>query len=264
MKTTLPTFAGAAALLLASTVALAQTISSDISSAMQWRQVGPFRAGWSTVAKGVPNQPDTFYFGAAGGGVWKSSDAGSTWHPVFDSVNAANIGAMAIAPSDPRVIYVGTGQVTSRYDIASGDGVYKSTNGGETWQRAGLEKTRAFGSILVDPRNADTVLAAAFGHAFGPNSERGVFRSTDGGRTYTLFLRKGGRHHEVARPDLAMDPADPDFVVAAVWHQRFWPWLSYFMPEEDSRSGVFISKDAGKTWKRVVGGGWPADIVGDL
>ena len=108
----------------------------DVTSALQWRLVGPFRGGWSTVAQGSHNEPNTFYFGAAGGGVWKSTDAGATWHPIFDSINASNIGAMAVAPSDPRVIYVGTGQVTSRYDIASGDGVYKSTDGGETWQHA--------------------------------------------------------------------------------------------------------------------------------
>ena len=234
---------------------LAQPTQPDVTAGLQWRLLGPFRAGWSTVAQGVKDQPNTFYFGAAGGGVWKTTDAGATWHPVFDSVNASNIGALAIARGDPRVIYAGTGQVTSRYDIASGDGVYKSADGGDTWQHAGLEKTGAFGTIVVDPRDANTVLAAAFGHAFGPNPERGVFRSSDGGKTWTRTLFVDDTTGAV---DLAVDPANPDVVFASIWHQRFWPWLSYFFSEEDGRSGVYKSTDGGKSWKRIVGGGWPA------
>jgi photosystem II stability/assembly factor-like uncharacterized protein len=226
----------------------------DVTSALQWRLVGPFRGGWSTVAQGSHNEPNTFYFGAAGGGVWKSTDAGATWHPIFDSINASNIGAMAVAPSDSRVIYVGTGQVTSRYDIASGDGVYKSTDGGETWQHAGLQDTGAFGTIAVDPRDANVVLAAAFGHAFGPNVDRGIFRSADGGKTWTKTLFVDDTTGAV---DVAIDPSNPDIVFASIWRQRFWPWLQYFMPEEDARTAIYKSTDGGRTWKRVSGHGWP-------
>ncbi len=251
----MPIRISAVAALLIASIAAADT-APDPAAAMQWRLIGPFRGGWSTVAQGVAAKPDTFYFGAAGGGVWKSADDGATWHPIFDAVNAANVGAMAVAPSDPRVIYVGTGQVTSRYDIASGDGVYKSTDGGDTWRHVGLEKTRAFGGIVVDPRDANTVLAAAFGHAFGANAERGVFRSADGGATWTRTLFVDDTSGAV---DIALDPKNPDVVFASVWHQRFWPWLSYFMPEEDARSGVYRSGDGGKTWARVTGNGWPTE-----
>jgi len=241
--------------------ATAQTASTDITAGLQWRLLGPFRAGWSTVAAGNPAQPDTFYFGAAGGGVWKTSDAGATWHPVFDGVNAANIGALAVAPSDANVIYVGTGQVTSRYDITSGDGVYKSTDAGKSWQHVGLEATRAIGSIAVDPRDANNVLVAAFGHAFGANPERGVFRSADGGRTWTRTLFVDDATGAV---DLALDPGNPDVVFASVWRARYWPWLHYFMSEESTQSGVYKSSDGGRTWQRVGGGGWPASKLGRI
>src|SRR5450432_213907 len=141
---------------------------------LNWRLVGPQRGGWGTVAVGVADQPDTFYFGAAGGGVWKSLDAGRTWQPIFDH-GPASVGALAVAPSDPRVIYAGTGQVTTRYDIAAGEGVFKSTDAGASWHSVGLDATRHIGEIWVDPRNADVVMVAALGHEFGANPERGVF-----------------------------------------------------------------------------------------
>jgi hypothetical protein len=165
---------------LGSLPAAAQT-TSDASAGLNWRLVGPMRAGWSTVAKGVPDQPDTYYFGAHGGGVWKTTDSGATWKPVFDSVPAASVGALAIAPGDANTIYAGTGEVAARYDIAAGSGVYKSTDGGKRWTSAGLAATRHIGAIEVDPRNSAHVLVAALGHYFGPNRERGVVRSEDGG-----------------------------------------------------------------------------------
>lgn len=153
-------------------------------SDLHWRLVGPFRAGWATVAAGVPGDPTTFYFGGADGGVWKTGDAGRTWSPLFDRQGSASIGALALAPSDPRVIWVGTGQVHQRWDIVDGDGVYRSTDGGATWTAAGLAETRHIGSIWVDPRDAQVAVVAALGHVFGPNPERGLFRTEDAGRTW--------------------------------------------------------------------------------
>ena len=249
------------ALVAASIVSGAQADSGDISGSLHWRLLGPFRAGWSTAAEGIPDQPDTFYFGAAGGGVWKTTDAGQTWHPVFDAVPAANIGALAIAPGDPNTLYVGTGQVTSRYDLAAGDGVYKSTDAGKTWQHLGLAATRHIGAILVDAHAANTVLVGALGHYFGPNRERGVFRSSDGGKTWqqTLFIDA-----DTGVVDLKADPDHPAIVYAAAWQVRNYPWLSYFQPNSGSGSGLFKSVDAGKTWARVRGVGWPEGALGRI
>ena len=241
--------------------ASAQRASDDLANGLQWRLVGPFRGGWSTVAEGIPQNPDTFYFGAAGGGVWKTTDAGQTWHSVFDAVPASNIGALAIGGNDSNVLYAGTGQITSRYDIAAGDGVYKSIDGGATWHRSGLEATRHIGAIRVDPRDSSKVLVAAFGHAFGPNPERGVFRSVDGGKSWkkTLFV-----DDETGAVDIAVDPANPDIVFASVWKMRYWPWLSYFMSDAGEGSGVYKSIDGGTNWKRITGAGWPTAKLGRI
>ncbi len=249
-----------AALALSVLVPAAQA-ADDSADSMRWRLIGPFRGGWSTAAAGVADAPDTYYFGAAGGGVWKTTDSGATWHSVFDDVKANNIGALAVAASDPNVIYVGTGQVTSRYDIAHGDGVYKSTDAGKTWQHAGLEATRYIGALKVDPRDANKVLVAAAGHAFGSNPERGVFRSLDGGKTWakTLFV-----DNETGAVDITFDPANPDIVFASTWRMRYWPWLHYFMSEAGASSGVYKSSDGGATWKRVTGNGFPGGKIGRI
>jgi photosystem II stability/assembly factor-like uncharacterized protein len=252
---------GAVCFALAAVTANAQTAPGDLFDALHWRLIGPFRGGWSTVAQGIANEPDTFFFGAAGGGVWKTTDAGQTWRPVFDSVKASNVGALAIGGSDPKVLYVGTGQITSRYDIAAGDGVYKSTDSGATWRHVGLDATRHIGAIIVDPRDASKVLVAAFGHAFGSNAERGVFRSIDAGATWTKTLFVDDHTGAV---DLAADPSNPDVVFASVWEARYWPWLSYFMSESSPKSGVYKSTDGGASWKRVLGSGWPAGELGRI
>ena len=207
---------GGALVLTASIGSVAQNVPGDLSADLRWRLLGPFRAGWSSVAAGISGQPDTFYFGAAGGGVWKTTDAGKTWQPIFDAVPAASIGALAIAPSNASVIYVGTGQVTSRYDIAAGNGVYKSTDAGRTWQHIGLDATRHIGAILVDAHDANTVLIGALGHLFGPNRERGVFRSENGGKTWqqTLFIDA-----DTGVADLRGDPENPAIVYAAAWQR---------------------------------------------
>src|SRR5258708_21246084 len=161
----------------------AQQIPESLYSEMKWRMIRPFRAGKVNAVAGAPGNPGVYYFGADGGGVWKTTDGGTVWKPIFDKEPIASIGAVALALSNPKIIYVGTGVNTIYADSNYGDGIYKSVNGGESWQHVGLEDTRHIGRILVDPRNPDVVLVAAMGHSSGPNEERGVFRSTDGGRS---------------------------------------------------------------------------------
>jgi photosystem II stability/assembly factor-like uncharacterized protein len=241
--------------------AAAQGGSGASDEGMRWRLIGPMRAGWSTMAQGIAEQPDTYYFGAAGGGVWKTTDSGATWHSVFDAVAAPNIGAIAVAASAPDTIYVGSGQVAARYDVGAGNGVYKSSDGGRSWSHIGLEATRHIGAIAVDPRNAGHVLVAALGHYFGPNPERGVFRSDDGGATWQQTLAINA---DTGAVDLATDPANPDIVYAAAWQVRNYPWLSYFMPNAGPGSGLYRSADAGRTWTRISGHGWPDATLGRI
>ena len=242
-------------------LAAAAPVPPESYSALRWRLVGPLRGGWGTCASGVPGQPETFYFGAADGGVWKTTDAGRTWNPLFEHEAAASIGALAVAPSDPSVLYVGTGQVTSRWDIAAGNGVYRSADGGKTWEARGLAASRHIGRLWIDPRNADVVLVAAQGHFFGPNKERGLFRSTDGGRSWdnVLFVDE-----TTGATDLAADPGAPDTLYASTWQVRYYPWLSYFTPNVGPGSGIFKSTDGGKTWARLTGPGLPAGPLGRI
>lgn len=253
-------------LAIACPVALALLSSSAVFAAnlplpdVAWRQVGPFRAGWATAVTGVPGEPSTFYFGSAGGGVWKSTDAGRTWRGLLQDGRASSIGALAVAPSDPRVLYAGTGQVTSRYDIMSGEGVFRSADGGETWSAAGLAGTAHIGALLVHPRDPDRVLVAAMGHAFGPGGERGVFLTTDGGRHWRNVLPTPDSTGAV---DLAWDPLAPDVVYAATWQARMHPWLDYFVPLGGPGSAVWRSEDGGASWRRL-GGGLPSGLVGRI
>ena len=252
------------ALLLGSSAfaaAAAPAAPREPSLDLHWRSIGPFRAGWSTCAEGIPDQPDVFYFGAAVGGVWKTDDAGRTWMPLFQHEAAASVDSIAIAPSNPKILYVGTGQVETRYDIAAGNGVYRSDDGGETWRHLGLDATRAIGRLLVDPKNPDVVLAAAFGHIFAPNPDRGVYRSEDGGKSWkkTLFVDEN-----TGAVDLAGDPRNPEVVYAALWQARNYPWLSYFMPNMGPGSGVYKSEDGGKSWKRLAGSGWASGPIGRI
>jgi photosystem II stability/assembly factor-like uncharacterized protein len=229
-----------------------------VTAALQWRLLGPFRGGWATMAEGVPSQPDTFYFGAAGGGVWKTTDAGRTWQSLFDQQPVAAIGALAIAPSNPQVLYVGTGQVAARYDIGAGNGVYRSADGGVSWQHVGLTDSRHIGKILVDAQHPDTLLVGALGHYFGPSHERGVFRSTDGGQHWQQTL---SINDDTGVVDMAADPANPQLVYAAAWQVRNYPWLSYFQPNAGPGSGLYRSADGGISWKRVNGHGWPTGAL---
>src|ERR1044072_4891568 len=161
------------------------TIDEKLFNGMRWRQIGPFRGGRALAIEGVVGEPDTYYFGAVAGGGWKTTDGGANWTPLFDKAPISSIGAIAVAPSYHKVIYVGTGEAAIRGNTTYGTGVFKSIDAGKTWKNIGLKDTRNIGALIVDPRNADIVLVAALGHAFGPNKERGIFRTADGGKTWT-------------------------------------------------------------------------------
>ena len=243
----------AVCLLCSVAVAGAQPFSGSLFDRLEWRLIGPFRAGRVVAVAGIPGDPNTFYFGAVGGGVWKTTDAGTVWTPVFDQQRIASIGAIAVAPSNPNVIYVGTGETDIRSDLGIGDGVYKSVDGGKTWRNIGLRDSRQIGSIRVDPRNPDTVYVAALGHAYGPNAERGVYRSTDGGVTWRKVLDKGP---EIGAVDLALEPENPRAIYATVWNAHRPPW-SVYGPIEGPGSGLYKSTDAGDHWIQLAGHGLP-------
>src|SRR5919205_1138818 len=207
----------AAALLFNSHAASARQYDPSLFGGLRWRLLGPFRGGRSNGVAGVRTEPDTFYFGAVGGGVWKTVNAGRTWSPVFDSQPFSSIGALAVAPSNPRVVYVGTGEADMRSQISYGNGMYRSTDAGATWTHLGLDDTRQISRVLVDPKNADVAFVAALGHAYGPNAERGVYRTRDGGKTWQKVLFK---NPDVGAADLALDPSDSRVVYASLWNTR--------------------------------------------
>lgn len=194
--------------------ATAQTLDPKLYGEMHWRQIGPTRAGRARALSGVPNQPNVFYIGFDNGGVWRSTDYGSTWHPLFDEQSTGSIGAIAVAPSDPNVIYVGTGAGIIRPDLAVGNGVYKSTDAGKTWSFLGLRDSQMIANIEVDPTDPNRFFVAVLGHPYGPNPERGVFRSTDGGAHFEKVLYKD---EYTSANDVRMDPSHPGVVYAALW-----------------------------------------------
>ncbi len=251
----------AGALVLPAVSTQATGIASPWRGALSWRLLGPLRGGWATMAMGVPSEPNTFYFGSADGGVWKTTDAGRTWHPLMQHQQAAAIGALAVAPSNPNILYAGTGQVAARYDIVAGDGVYRSSNAGHTWSHIGLGKTRHIGRILIDPHDPERVLVAALGNIFAPSNARGVYLTTDGGKHWqrTLFVNRN-----TGAVDLAWDPTRPSVVYAATWQMRMHPWLDYFQPQAGPGSGIWKSIDAGRHWRRLQGHGLPAGILGRI
>jgi photosystem II stability/assembly factor-like uncharacterized protein len=239
-------------LLGAASVAPAATVDPALFQQLQWRSVGPFRGGRVLAVTGDPSDPKRFYFGAVNGGVWESDDAGRTWVPIFDAVNVGSIGAIAVAPSNPKVIYVGTGEADMRSDIAQGIGMFRSGDGGRTWQAIGLTDTQQIARIIVDPRNPDVLLVAALGHPYGPNAERGVFRSTDGGRHWTKTLFKDDNTGAV---DVRFEPGNPNVVYAALWQTRRPPWNTY-PPSSGPGSGMYKSTDGGRSWHQIVGHGF--------
>lgn len=234
--------------------ALAQPYNPNLFGGLRYRLIGPFRGGRSVAVTGVPGQPEKFYFGAVGGGVWETDNAGRTWKPIFDRVPVASIGAIAVAPSDPNTIYVGTGEADMRSDIQQGNGMYKSTDGGKNWRHIGLTDTRQIGQVLVDPHDANVVYVAALGHQYGPNEERGVFKSTDGGQTWNEVLYKSP---DVGAIDMAMDPTDSNVIFASLWSTRRPPW-SVYPPSNGPGGGLFKSTDAGQTWSQIEGHGFPS------
>jgi len=233
--------------------AAAQQVSPQLFSGLKWRLVGPFRAGRVAAVSGVPGSDGSFYFGGVDGGVWKTTDAGTVWTPIFDHEAVASIGALAVAPSDPKTIYVGTGESDIRSDLASGDGMYRSDDGGATWQHIGLDDSRQISRILVDPTDAHTVYVGVLGHAYGPSEQRGVYKSTDAGATWQRVLDKGP---DVGIADIAMATAQPQILFAATWNAHRPPWSTY-APLEGPGNALYRSTDAGATWTQLSGHGLP-------
>jgi photosystem II stability/assembly factor-like uncharacterized protein len=243
----LPVAGPAARQAAAPAVAASQFTAS--ATGLRYRMIGPFRGGRTKAAAGVPDQPNVFYVGAVNGGLWKTTDAGRIWTPIFDDQPSGSIGAIAVAPSNPDVIYVGSGEGLQRPDLSTGDGVYRSADGGRTWKHLGLRGGQQIPQIVVDPHNPDRLWVAVLGHPYGPNVERGIFRSTDGGASFQKVLYKDENTGGV---DVALDPANADIVYAVLWESREAPW-------ENGRfagpgSGLYKSLDGGATWRQLTTG----------
>jgi photosystem II stability/assembly factor-like uncharacterized protein len=229
---------------------LAQQIDPRLYGEMRWRMIGPFRGGRTVAATGIPGKPNVFYMAPNNGGVWKTTDFGHTWTPIFDSQPTGSIGALAVAPSNPDIIYVGSGEGLRRPDLSTGDGIYKSTDGGQTWEHLGLRDAFQIGAIVVDPHDPNRVFVAALGHPYGPNAERGVFRSLDGGATWEKVLYKDENTGAI---DLAFDAQNAQIVYADMWASRRPPWTTggaYNGPG----SGLYKSTDGGATWRQLTQG----------
>src|SRR5262245_1142669 len=223
---------------------------ADVLGQMQYRYIGPV-GNRVTSAVGVPGQPHVYYVGAASGGIWKTTDGGVTWQPIFDGQSAQSIGSLAIAPSDPNVVWAGTGEDCIRSHISVGNGLYKSTDAGKTWTASGLEKTGRIGKIVIDPQNPEVVVACALGHSYGPQPERGVFRTGDGGKTWQRTLHVD---ESTGCFDVVMDPRNPRILFVGMWQfeMKTWGWESGGLG-----SGLYTSRDGGLTWKRLSGRGLP-------
>jgi photosystem II stability/assembly factor-like uncharacterized protein len=247
-----------AALMLFFTLGATQAAGLDpaLYGDLGWRLIGPFRGGRVLAVSGVRGDAKHFYFGSVDGGVWETRDTGRTWQPIFDAMHVGSIGALAVAPSDPNVIYVGSGEADMRSDIAYGNGMYRSTDAGKTWAHIGLEDSYQIGKILVDPANADVVFVAVLGHAYGPNETRGVFRSRDGGQTWQKVLYKDA---DTGAIDLTFG-ADGNTVYASLWQTRRPPWNVY-PPSNGPGSGVYKSSDGGSSWTQLTQG-LPSDGLG--
>jgi photosystem II stability/assembly factor-like uncharacterized protein len=245
------------AVLALSSLSLSAQVPVALTSALHWRDVGPMRGGRSYGVAGNASQPDTFYMGSVGGGVFKTENAGRTWLPISDDpqtgIPIGSIGAIAVAPSNANIVYVGTGEPDIRSQHSYGDGVYKSTDAGKTWTHIGLEKTLHIGKIAVDQTNPERVFVAALGDVYGPNPERGLYRSTDGGKSWKKVLFKAGDESNVGAIEVAIDPKNPKVVYASLWATRRPPW-SVYAPSNLPGGGLYKSTDGGDTWKQLAGG----------
>ncbi len=244
--------------LLAASGAQAQHVDESQLQGLRWRQIGPFQGGRSITATGIPGNPSVFYFGAVSGGVWKTTNGGLTWEPTFDKEPVSSIGSIAVAESDPNVIYAGTGEACIRGNISYGDGVYKSLDAGKTWTNVGLKDTRHIGAVIVDPHDANIVFVAALGHAYGTNTERGLFRSRDGGKTWDKVLYKDERTGAI---DVVFDPQNSNTLFAALWEAGRTPWS---LTSGGPGSGLYKSIDGGTTWKHIEGHGFPEGVLGRI
>lgn len=234
---------------------------SDLMKALQWRSIGPYRGGRSAAVSGVASQPFVFYYGATGGGVWKTTDGGINWESVSDGsvFGTGSVGAIAVSDSDPNIVYVGMGESPIRGNVSHGDGVYKSSDGGKTWRRMGLEDTRQIPRIRIHPKNPDIVFVAALGHVWGPNEQRGVFRSKDGGKTWDKIFSRGNKAGAI---DLILDPGNPSVIYAGFWEVYRKPWT---LESGGPGSGLFKSTDGGDTWTELTRNpGLPRGMVGKV
>ena len=237
------------AIALVASAAEAQRFDPAVFREMQWRHIGPFRGGRLKAATGVRQQPNVFYIGAVNGGVFKTTDYGRTWNPIFDDQPTGSIGAIAVAPSDPSIIYVGSGEGLQRPDLSTGDGIYKSTDGGKTWVHLGLRDGQQIPQIVIDAVNPDRIFVAVLGHPYGPNEERGLFRSTDGGRSFTRIL---GNDANTGAIDVVIAPDDPNTLYAAMWESRQGPWENGVW--QGPGTGLFKSTNGGDTWTPIMNG----------
>ncbi len=230
-------------------IALALLFSASLFQDLRWRDIGPYRGGRTKAAAGVPQRPGVFYVGAVNGGVWRTDDYGRTWTPIFDEQPTGSIGALAVAPSNPDVIYVGSGEGLQRPDLSTGDGVYKSIDAGRTWTHLGLRGGQQIPQIAVDPKDPDRLFVAVLGHPYGANEERGIYRSLDGGQGFQRVLY---RDADTGGADVIIDPTDPKIVYATLWESRQAPWENGEFTGPGS--GLYKSADGGTTWKQVVKG----------
>ena len=238
---------------VATAQALSPALSPTLFSGLEWRLIGPFRAGRVVAVSGVPGSDGSFYFGGVDGGIWKTTDAGTVWQPLFDHEPVASIGALAVASSDPKIIYAGTGESDIRSDLASGDGIYRSDDAGATWKHIGLDDSRQISRILVAPTDPRTVYVGVLGHAYGPNAERGVYKSTDAGEHWRQVLDKGP---DVGIADLAMAVGNPKILFAATWNAHRSTWSTY-APLEGPGDALYRSTDGGAHWTAIAGHGLP-------
>ena len=238
-----------------SAVIAQQQVNPELLQSLHWRAIGPFRGGRTKAVAGVPSQPNVFYIGVCNGGVWKTNDYGRTWAPIFDQQPTGSIGSVAVAISDPNVVYVGSGEGLHRPDLSVGDGIYKSTDSGKTWVHLGLRDGQQIPQIAIDPRDANKILVAVAGHPYGPNEERGIFRSTDGGQSFQKVLYK---YENTGGADVQIDAANPDTVYATLWEAREGPWENGSW--NGTNGGIFKSTDGGQTWQQLTQG-LPTGII---